>query len=46
MNLTNREINKTAQDRQLEVQKNMLRQQTIQNSINADLFHRNKITCR
>lgn len=35
MNLTNREINKTAQDRQLEVQENMLRQQTIQNSINA-----------
>lgn len=35
INLTNREINKTAQDRQLEVQENMLRQQTIQNSINA-----------
>ena len=35
INLTNREINKTAQDRQLEVQENMLRQQAIQNSINA-----------
>lgn len=35
INLTNREINKTAQDRQLEVQENMLRQQTIQNSINT-----------
>lgn len=35
INLTNREINKTARDRQLEVQENMLRQQAIQNSINA-----------
>ena len=35
INLTNREINKTAQDRQLEVQENMLRQQTIQNLINT-----------
>lgn len=35
INLTNREINKTAQDRQLEVQENLLKQQTIQNSINA-----------
>lgn len=35
INLTNREINKTAQDRQLEVQENMLKQQTIQNSINT-----------
>ena len=35
INLTNREINKTAQDRQLEVQENMLRQQAMQNSINA-----------
>lgn len=35
INLTNREINKTAQDRQLEVQENILKQQTIQNSINT-----------
>ena len=35
INLTNREINKTAQDRHLEIQENMLRQQAIQNSINA-----------
>lgn len=35
INLTNREINKTAHDEQLEVQENMLRQQTIQNSLNA-----------
>lgn len=35
INLTNREINKTAQDKQLEVQENILRQQAIQNSINA-----------
>ena len=34
MNLTNREINKTAQDRQIELQENMIRQQAIQNSIN------------
>lgn len=34
INLTNREINKTAQDRQLEVQENLLRQQAIQNNIN------------
>lgn len=34
INLTNREINKTTQDRQLEMQENMLRQQAIQNSIN------------
>lgn len=35
INLTNREINKTSNDEQLEVQQNILRQQTIQNSINA-----------
>ena len=35
MNLTNREINKTAQDRQIELQENMIRQQAIQNSIIA-----------
>ena len=34
MNLTNREINKTSQDRQIELQENMIRQQAIQNSIN------------
>lgn len=34
MNLTNREINKTAQDKQLQVQENILRQQAIQNSMN------------
>ncbi len=34
MNLTNREINKTAQDKQLRIQENILRQQTIQNSMN------------
>ena len=34
MNLTNREINKTAQDRQIELQENMIRQQAFQNSIN------------
>jgi len=34
INLTNREINKTSQDRQLEMQENMLRQQAVQNSIN------------
>ena len=34
INLTNREINKTAQDRQLELQENMIKQQAIQNSIN------------
>ncbi|MCM1004272.1 MAG: PDZ domain-containing protein [Candidatus Gastranaerophilales bacterium] len=35
INLTNREINKTSSDEQLEVQQNILRQQSIQNSINA-----------
>lgn len=34
MNLTNREINKTAQDKQLQIQENILRQQAIQNSMN------------
>ena len=34
MNLTNREINKTAQDRQIEMKENIIRQQEIQNSIN------------
>ena len=34
MNLTNREINKTLQDRQIELQENILKQQIIQNNIN------------
>lgn len=41
MNLTNREINKTAQDRQIELQKNIIRQQAIQNVINT--FNQNQM---
>jgi hypothetical protein len=35
ISLTNREINKTAHDEQIEVQQNIVRQQAIQNSINV-----------
>ena len=34
MNLTNREINKTSQDKQIELQENMIKQQAVQNFIN------------